>query len=95
MKPENAIKVEADCDLSGHTIFYAKDKIQKELEPKYENKLYWELRVPSQLMGEAMKLAYLLGLEVSLDFEYYIDEWSLRGYSVGSRKEKTIWSPGA
>ena len=97
MKPNDAEELSTPSDLTGVSVLYAKDSIQKELSPKYDKKLYWELRVSSQEMGEAIKLAYLIGLNVNVDFTYDVDEWSLGGtrYDHDGFKAKTIWSPGA
>ena len=97
MKPKNAIEIVVPSDLTGVSLLHAQDDIQKELSPDYKNDLYWELRVASQGMGEAIKLAYLLGVNVNVDFEYGADEWSLTGrnYHTKELSERTIWSPSA
>lgn len=97
MKPENAKQLAVSCDLTGVAAMEMQKLIQEELSPDYSKTVYWELQVPSQLLDEGLVISYLLGLKLSLNSSYTIDEWSLSGesYSEMQVKRATYWSPGA
>jgi len=101
MKPENAMQLTTDADICASTLVWAQEQIQQKLEPKYKNKLNWNIKVPSQQMSEAVKLGFCLGFGLDISFEYDIDEWSLEGYRYDVVNSKLIyisevvWSPGA
>lgn len=101
MKPENAKRIVMSSDLTVTSLIHSQEQIQKSMEPEYKNRLHWSIQVPSQLMGEAVKIGFLLGYGMEVDFTYERDEWSLTGYRFDTEDNKfeyvseTIWSPGA
>ncbi len=95
-------------DLSLYAVVMAEDKIRQKLNPKYEidsGKITYTLKVSSQRFKEALTLAAVGKYDVKIEFNYDVDEWSLRGHAydfsikdgkfITKEHEYEIWSPGA
>lgn len=101
MKPENAIVLPVASDLSAHALTEAESLVRDGLKDFCNDSTFIDvrmtLRVPSQLMSEAVKYAFCLGYDVRVSFDYDLDEWSLHGsiYQCTGRKDVIVWSPGA
>lgn len=99
-KPINALELPTPFDLTECSL---DDAIEQAKE--YAKEIEWDrlgyqvLKIPSQLMPQAVPLVSSLSLPIEVDFTYDMDEWSYHMYSynreVGDFDEIAIWSPGA
>jgi len=100
MRPRKAEKLPIDSDLSDCALKEARDILHKKLSDQGAE-VYWdELRVPSQLVSQALLLT--LGKQsigVELNLQYDIDEWSVCSSGICKEKNKILkiemWSSGA
>ena len=101
---DNKYRFDIDCDISGYSVYSAYDFIQEELNPNFDpkKKLYFILKVPSQIFSDAIKISDVFGdCRVEIDFQYHEDEWSITGEYIDFSGEKyktvsmIVWSPGA
>jgi len=88
-----------DSDLSGYALFLAMDIIDKELrkEAGPPRVLTYVLFVASQGVGHAALVAAAMGPDIDLriNFEYDVDEWSLLGENFLPSIAARVHSNGA
>jgi len=91
MKPDKADELAASCDFSHSAYFNMESKILEKFKIDYiERKLddvRFILKIPSQLVNEAMVLSYVLKCNIEIDYTYNSDEWSLTGELWHQSKE--------
>ncbi len=99
MKPENAIPLPIASDLA-ETSFENAAAMLNEVSKKMRFG-YFNLKIPSQLVGRAMLLTMDEKVSIFLDCSYDPDEWSLQisgvedGKSGPELRKYEVWSAGA
>jgi hypothetical protein len=111
MKPDNAIKLPTDADLSEASLEAALDIIQKKLSKSTAATNYGWLTIPSQSLGQAVlltkynnfaELAFSnIHISIEISAQYDVDEWSVtvNNWSFEGKESEnnpiTVWTKGA
>ena len=98
MKPEFAMDLPTPSDLSPVSVSEALRMLQKKLDPKWDRRVWYYLKVPSQTAPDALFIANGFGVDMSvqLDCGFGPDEWALKAMAVGDGVDSAcVWSPGA